>query len=102
MMMLGRRIARAGLISTLDKRKLTPDGASAGLFVFDSKRTNDRSAGRGGHQVIVCLFEKLEAGRLLRNVDFMVQEVQRANKAYERNDADPARLLEDPTLLIKT
>ncbi|KAG0443542.1 hypothetical protein HPB47_014799 [Ixodes persulcatus] len=41
-------------------------------------------------------------GTLLSNVDFMVQEVQRANKAYEGNDADPARLLEDLTLLIKT
>lgn len=41
-------------------------------------------------------------GTLLRNADFLVQEVQRANKAYERNDADPARLLEDLTLPIKT
>ncbi|KAG0412479.1 hypothetical protein HPB47_010369 [Ixodes persulcatus] len=32
----------------------------------------------------------------------ILREVQRANKAYERNDADPSRLLEDLTLLIKT
>ncbi|KAH8022181.1 hypothetical protein HPB51_022578 [Rhipicephalus microplus] len=32
----------------------------------------------------------------------MLREVQRTNKAYERNDADPAKLLEDLTLLIKT
>ncbi|KAH8025106.1 hypothetical protein HPB51_003022 [Rhipicephalus microplus] len=31
----------------------------------------------------------------------MLREVQRTNKAYERNDADPAKLLEDLTLLIK-
>lgn len=29
-------------------------------------------------------------------------EVQRTNKAYERNKADPAKLLENLTLLIKT
>lgn len=40
-------------------------------------------------------------GTLLRNVDFLVQEVQHA-KAYERKNVDPARLLEDLTLLIKT
>ncbi|XP_040077359.1 uncharacterized protein LOC120849243 [Ixodes scapularis] len=32
----------------------------------------------------------------------ILREVQRANKAYERNDADPSRLLEGLTLLIKT
>lgn len=32
----------------------------------------------------------------------ILREVQRTNKAYERNDADPAKLLEDLTLLIKT